>query len=259
VGVVVGTSGWQYRSWRGRFYPPGLAQKRWLPHFAEHFQTVEVNNTFYRLPAASSFASWAEQTPPDFRFALKLSRYLTHIRRLGEPEEAIALFLDRSKPLHSKLGPLLLQLPPTMALAVDRLRATLEAITSAGQRVAVEFRHASWYTPEVRALLEAHDAALCLADRDSRPITPLWRTASWGYVRMHAGRAAPLPCYGHAALEGWAHRILELYGRDAEVYVYFNNDPNGCAVRDASLFALEAARLSLAPTRVPPLELARVA
>jgi uncharacterized protein YecE (DUF72 family) len=250
VGLVVGTSGWQYASWRGRFYPREVPQRRWLDHYASRFACVEVNNTFYNLPASETFARWAEQTPDDFRFALKLSRYLTHIRRLREPEESIKLFLERAAPLHAKLGPLLLQLPPTMRADVPRLQAALDAIPSR-HRVAVEFRHASWYTEEVAAVLSRHDAALCLTDRLGRPLQPLWRTASWGFVRLHEGRASPRPCYGDAALRSWVHRVESLWSPDEDVYVFFNNDPRGCAVRDAVRFARTAARRGLRPTRVP--------
>jgi len=250
--LIIGTSGWQYASWRGRFYPSGLAQRCWLEHYASRFACVEVNNTFYNLPAATTFARWGEQTPADFRFVLKLSRYLTHIRRLDEPAESIALFLERAAPLAAKTGPLLLQLPPSMRCDVARLDGALAAFPRRW-RVAVEFRHQSWYTEEVAALLRRHDAALCLTDRRGRPLQPLWRTASWGFVRLHEGRAAPSPCYGDAALRSWVARIAELWPGDCEVHVFFNNDPRGCAVRDAVRFAGHAGRAGLRPTRVPRL------
>ncbi|MBJ7609528.1 MAG: DUF72 domain-containing protein [Candidatus Dormibacteraeota bacterium] len=248
--MIVGTSGWQYTSWRGRFYPRGLPQRAWLEHYASRFAGVEVNNTFYNLPAADTFARWAEQTPDDFRFVLKLSRYLTHIRRLQEPEESVQLFLERSRPLAAKMGPLLLQLPPTLRCDVDRLRRALAAFPRS-TRVAVEFRHASWYTDEVSALLREHDAALCLTDRRGHPLQPLVRTASWGFVRLHEGRATPHPCYGHTALRSWVDRIAALWGSEEQVYVFFNNDPAGCAVRDAVRFAGLAQRQGAQPSRVP--------
>ena len=238
--VLVGTSGWQYRDWRGRFYPQGLAQARWLEHYAERFATVESNNAFYQLPEAGTFAAWAERTPPGFVMAVKASRYLTHIKRLRDPEEPVGRLMERARHLGAKLGPVLLQLPPT-------LRAF-----PAGTRVAVEPRHDSWWTDEVRDLLGERGAALCLADSPHR-YTPVWRTADWTYLRLHEGAASPRPCYDRQALAAWAGRLAELMGPDADAYVYFNNDPGGCAVRDAVWFASEAAAAGLSPTRVPGL------
>ena len=247
--VLIGTSGWQYRDWRGQFYPQGLRQAAWLEHYAERFQVVEVNNAFYRLPEAETFAAWARRTPGDFVVGVKASRYLTHIRRLQEPEEPVARFLERARRLGPKLGPVLLQLPPTLAVDHPALRATL-ACFPGDVRVAVEFRHESWFTDEIRTLLSRHDAAFCLADSPKRR-TPLWRTASWGYVRLHEGRSSPRPCYGRAALAGWAGRLAGLFGPDDDVYAFFNNDPRGCAVRDARRFAGAVERVGLVPTRVP--------
>ena len=193
----IGTSGWQYRDWRGRFYPADRPARAWLAYYAATFSTVEVNSAFYRLPAAETFRGWAEQTPPDFVIAVKASRYLTHIRRLIDPVEPVARFLNRAAGLGGKLGPVLLQLPPTLTVEVGRLDETL-AQFPAGIRVAVEPRHRSWWTDEVRAVLTAHGAALGWADRDGRPITPRWVTADFGYLRMHAGRATPRPSYGRA-------------------------------------------------------------
>jgi uncharacterized protein YecE (DUF72 family) len=247
--VLIGTSGWQYGHWRGRFYPQRLAQARWLEHYAERFATVESNNAFYRLPEAGTFAAWAARTPPDFVMAVKASRYLTHIRRLREPEEPVDRLLDRARHLGGKLGPVLLQLPPNLQADPAALDRTLRAFP-AGVRVAFEPRHESWFSDEVRGLLAEHGAALCLADSPRRR-TPLWRTAEWTYLRLHEGRASPRPCYGRQALAGWAGRLADLVGPDADAYVYFNNDPAGCAVRDARVFARAAARAGLRPTRVP--------
>jgi uncharacterized protein YecE (DUF72 family) len=248
--LIIGTSGWQYRHWRTAFYPRGLAQTRWLEYYAERFLTVESNAAFYRLPAAETFAAWAQRTPPDFVMAVKVSRYLTHIRRLHEPAESVRLFVEHAGRLGAKLGPALVQLPPSMRADVGRLRETLEAFP-AGWRVAVEFRHASWFSSEVRSALERHAAALCLADRRG-PLTPLWRTTDWTYLRFHAGRAAPDPCYGRRALATWAARLAERWTPAEDVYVYFNNDPRACALRDARLFAGTARGFGLVPTRVPP-------
>jgi uncharacterized protein YecE (DUF72 family) len=257
VALIVGTSGWQYASWRGRFYPRGLAQRSWLLHYAQRFACVEVNNTFYNLPSAETFKRWGEETPPDFRFVLKLSRYLTHIRRLREPEDSVRLFLERAAPLAAKTGPLLLQLPPTMRCDVGRLDDALTAFPRRW-RIAVEFRHPSWYSEEVAACLRGHDAALCLTDRRGRPLQPMWRTSTWGFVRLHEGRATPYPCYGDTALRSWAERIGALWTPDEDVYAFFNNDPSGCAVRDAVRFSRHASRAGLRPTRVPAISEAPV-
>jgi uncharacterized protein YecE (DUF72 family) len=247
---VVGTSGWQYKDWRGRFYPQGLPQTRWLEHYASAFATVEVNNAFYRLPERDTFAAWRARTPDDFCFAVKMSRYLTHIKRLREPAEPVARFISRATALGPKLGPVLLQLPPTLAADRGLLAAVLEAFPRE-VRVAVEPRHPSWWTDEVRETLHRFDAALCWADRRGRPITPLWTTASWGYLRLHEGRATPRPRYGRAALRSWVRRIAGGFDRDEPVYVYFNNDHGAAAIDDALAFAALAREAGLAASRTP--------
>jgi uncharacterized protein YecE (DUF72 family) len=246
--VWVGTSGWQYRDWRGPVYPPALKQGEWLEHYTTLFDTVEVNNAFYRLPSAETFAQWASRTPPGFVVTVKASRYLTHLKRLREPAEPVRRFLDHATHLGGKLGPVLLQLPPRFAVAADRLDETLTLF--GGRRVAVEVRDDSWLNDEVRAILRRHDAAFVWADRHSRPLVPLWRTASWGYVRLHEGAAA-WPCYGRTALDSWARRIASSHDPAEDVFVYFNNDPRGCAVHDAAVFARSCARLGLDVTRAP--------
>jgi uncharacterized protein YecE (DUF72 family) len=250
----IGTSGWQYRDWRGRFYPSGLPSTRWLEHYAARFATVEVNNTFYRLPAPGTFEKWSTRVPGDFVIAVKASRYLTHYKRLRDPEEPVERLLAHAQPLGTHLGPVLLQLPPDLPAGFDALDETLRAF-GARVRVAVEPRHASWFGAELQDVLARHEAALCLADRGSRPITPLWRSASWCYVRFHAGRASPPPCYGRDALVAWARRIAELWPEvdraEIDGYAYFNNDTGGCAVRDAIAFARAATRAGITVTRVP--------
>ncbi|KWW97954.1 DUF72 domain-containing protein [Carbonactinospora thermoautotrophica] len=231
---LVGTSGWQYRHWRGVLYPPGLPQRRWLEEYARHFPTVEVNNAFYRLPERHVFADWRARTPDGFVVAVKASRYLTHVRRLADPEEPVHRLMERVTALGDRLGPILLQLPPNLHAVPDRLDACLRAFPRE-VRVAVEPRHRSWWSEEVRAVLERHGAALCWADRDSRPVTPLWRTADWGYLRLHHGLAAPWPRYGRRALASWIRRLREAFG-DGDCYAYFNNDAGGAAVEDARTF-----------------------
>ena len=255
--VYVGTSGWQYDSWRGRFYPEDLPQRGWLEYFADRFGVVESNNAFYRLPKPETFAAWAARTPGDFIFTVKVSRYLTHIKRLKEPEEPVERFLNHASHLGPKLKVALLQLPPNLRIEPDLLDATLSAF-GGRVRLAVEPRHESWFTDEIHALLSSHRAALCLADGvlrpgplKSRPVTPMWRTASWGYVRWHQGAARPHPCYGRTALSSWARRIKELWGPSDDIYAFFNNDHNCCAVRDARVLAAALRRVGLEPTRVP--------
>ncbi|MEU3946871.1 DUF72 domain-containing protein [Streptomyces sp. NPDC029526] len=250
--VFVGTSGWQYRDWRGVLYPSGLPVRLWLEEYAARFATVEVNNAFYRLPARETFASWRERTPPGFVVAVKASRYLTHIKRLKEPEEPVERLMSRAEGLGDRLGPVLLQLPPSLRADPALLDACLRRFP-AGQRIAVEPRHASWWTPEVRGVLEARGAALCWADVLARPATPLWRTADWGYVRFHQGRARAWPHYGRRSLRTWAERVAETWPGGQDVYAYFNNDPNAAAVGDAALFARTARAAGLDVTRTPRL------
>jgi uncharacterized protein YecE (DUF72 family) len=253
----VGTSGWQYRDWRNSFYPRGEAQSEWLRHYAARFATVELNNPFYRLPERSTFERWRETTPDDFAFAVKMSRYLTHVRRLREPEEPVHRFFERAEGLGEKLGPVLLQLPPTLEVDLGRLADTLDRFP-AGVRVAVEPRDDSWFGDGLRSLLEERGAALCLADSPRRD-TPVWRTAGWGFVRFHEGQAAPRPCYGERALATWAERTASLWDAQADVFCYFNNDARACAVRDAVTFARLARRAGLRPTRVPEADEVRLA
>ncbi len=169
--LLVGTSGWQYKDWRGVLYPPGLPVRLWLEEYAAAFPTVEVNNAFYRLPSRETFASWRERTPPGFVAAVKASRYLTHVKRLRDPEEPVERLMSRATALGDRLGPVLLQLPPTLQADPALLDACLRCFPES-TRVAVEPRHPSWWTPDVRAVLESRGAALCWADILSRPVTP---------------------------------------------------------------------------------------
>jgi uncharacterized protein YecE (DUF72 family) len=244
----IGTSGWQYKDWRGRFYPAAVPHRLWLEHYAEAFDTVEVNNAFYRLPERATFEAWRERTPDDFTVAVKASRFLTHVRRLRDPAEPVERLLDRAAGLGPKLGPILLQLPPTLRADAATLDATLKAFGP--HRVAVEPRHPSWWTDEIRAVLERHEAALCWADRKGRPMTPLWRTASWGYLRLHEGRATPWPRYGRRALETWTERLADTF-KDQDLWVYFNNDPGCAAITDAVAFARLADRRGVIVGRTP--------
>jgi uncharacterized protein YecE (DUF72 family) len=248
VAVIIGTSGWQYRDWRGAFYPPKLAQRLWLEHYVQHFATVESNNAFYRLPELETFQKWRERTPDDFRWAVKASRFLTHIKRLREPEEPVGRLMERAVGLGTKLDTILLQLPPTLKADADLLRDCLARFPG-GTRVAVEPRHDSWWTDEIRALLERYGAALCWADRDEEPVAPLWRTTDWGYLRFHHGFEQWR--YRERTLRLWADRLAETWSAGEDVLVYFNNDPGCAAVIDAVAFAEEVRRTGREHTRVP--------
>jgi uncharacterized protein YecE (DUF72 family) len=251
MALLVGTSGWQYADWRDSLYPRGLAQAHWLERYAECFGTVENNNAFYRLPGKEVFERWRDRTPEGFVMAVKASRFLTHIKRLKDPEEPVERLMRAAAGLGDRLGPILVQLPPTLSPGLDRLDRCLRAFP-AGVRVAVEPRHAGWWTEDTRALLAERGAALCWTDRLGRPLTPLWRTTGWGYLRLHEGAAHPWPGYGVQALRGWARRIGETWGGDG--YVYFNNDHGGAAVRDAARFGELARSAGLPVGRLPAAE-----
>ncbi|MFE3447095.1 DUF72 domain-containing protein [Nocardia sp. NPDC059180] len=248
--LLVGTSGWQYRDWRGVLYPQGVPQRLWLEQYAAEFATVEINNAFYRLPSAENFAAWRTRTPAGFRIAVKASRFLTHIKRLRDPEEPVQRLMGRAASLGDRLGPILLQLPPTLRADPPLLDECLHCFP-ADTRVAVEARHESWWTDDTRAVLERNGAALCWADADERPVTPLWRTTDWGYLRLHHGTAEPWPRYHRPVLTEWAHRVSETWPESCEVDIYFNNDPGGAAIYDAAVFARAAAVLGVSVTRTP--------
>jgi uncharacterized protein YecE (DUF72 family) len=228
VDVLIGTSGWQYDSWRGRFYPPDVPKRAWLPFFAEHFPTVEVNNSFYMLPKPSSFERWRDETPDGFVITVKANRYITHIRRLRECRDAVQTFWERARLLGPKLGPVLFQLPPRFAADPELLRGFLGVLPD-GIRPALEFRDRSWERDDVYELLDGAGAAFVLADRPGARV-PGVVTGGWSYVRFHQGRPG-IADYPREKLRRWARRIAGMPAR--ETFVYFNNDPGGAAVRDA--------------------------
>jgi uncharacterized protein YecE (DUF72 family) len=227
--VRIGCSGWNYPHWRERVYPRGLPQRLWLHHYAEIFDTVEVNSTFYRLPRRSSVAAWVEETPPGFLFAVKASRYLTHVRRLADMEEGVARFYERIEPLtiSSKLGPVLWQLPPTFRRDDERLASAFARLPAG--RHCFEFRHESWFTEDVYALLREHGVALVIGDHPERPWQAHELTAEWTFVRFHHGSRGRNGNYSERELEEWAGRIA-LWRTQHEVFAYFNNDWEGYAV-----------------------------
>ena len=209
VAIRIGTSGFIYEHWRRRFYPPS-ARGSELELYARIFDTVELNVTFYRMPPSATFRSWAARVPEGFLFAVKASRYLTHVRRLQEPRPSVDLLVERASELGLHLGPILIQLPPDLEVDMKALEGTLDAFPP-GLRLAVEPRHSSWFTDDLRQSLTDRGVGLCLADRRG-PITPIWRTADWTYLRFHAGRGTPRSCYEGRELEAWAGRLEAAWG-----------------------------------------------
>jgi len=225
--IYVGTSGWQYDSWKPRFYE-GAPKTAWLERFATRFPVVEVNNSFYQLPKEETFDRWRSQTPKGFLFAVKASRFITHIRRLRNCEDPVKLLWSRATRLAEKLGPILFQLPPNFPADAERLREFLKLLP-AEMRAAFEFRDDSWRTDDVLDALNRAGAAWVLADRPGWRV-PLFVTGGWSYIRFHQGRRAH-PGYSRPKLRTWAARIAELDAED--VFVFFNNDETAAAPRDA--------------------------
>jgi uncharacterized protein YecE (DUF72 family) len=229
--VRIGCSGWSYQSWRGRLYPKGLPQSRWLERYAEVFDTVELNSTFYRLPRESAVTDWVERTPNGFLFAVKASRYLTHVKRLAGLRDGVARFYDRIASLAAspKMGPVLWQLPANFHRDDERLADALAALPDG--RHCIEFRHESWFAPDVYALLREHAVALVIGDHPERPFQAHEFTADWTFLRLHFGARGRNGNYSHAELERWKRRIAAWRSR-VEVFAYFNNDWEGFAVEN---------------------------
>jgi uncharacterized protein YecE (DUF72 family) len=228
--VLIGCCGWQYRHWRGNFYPDELPQSRWLEFYASRFDTVEINNTFYRLPEAPAFASWARRAPAGFVYAVKASRFLTHMKKLKDPEEAIDRFYSRARLLGRSFGPVLYQLPPRWPANVERLREFLRALPR-GRRHAFEFRDPSWLCDEVFGLLERHHVALCLHDM-AGSATGRLSVGPFVYARFH-GTTKYAGRYDDETLAGWAEWLAARARAGAPVFAYFNTDVGGHAPRDA--------------------------
>ena len=238
----IGCSGWNYVAWRGHFYPAELPASQWLERYASSFDTVEVNNTFYRLPEAYTFAAWRSQTPSRFVMAVKASRYLTHLKRLKDPAEPLTRLFARCSHLGSKLGPVLYQLPGNFHRDLERLESFLQALPQGQQlntvrrhrtiRHVIEFRHPSWYVSETFALLERYGVTLCLHDKLGAAITepavgPVF------YVRFHGTSGHYAGSYDNRTLASWAARIAEQMQGRRPVYAYFNNDPDAVATENA--------------------------
>ena len=227
----VGCSGWMYPHWRGNFYPEKLPAARWLEHYASVFDTVELNNSFYRLPEGERFSAWRRQTPEGFLFAVKASRYLTHMRKLKDPRDPLRLFFSRADCLGGKLGPVLYQLPPRWKPDLERFEIFLDELPVRRRHV-VEFREPGWYWEDVFALLERHGVALCLHDMRGSE-SPRRTTASFTYLRYHGSGARYGGRYPLRALRRETAWIRERLDSGTDVYAYFNNDSGGHAPRDA--------------------------
>jgi uncharacterized protein YecE (DUF72 family) len=235
----IGTSGYQYDHWKGIFYPENLPKSRWLQHYLQHFNTVEINNTFYHLPSEKSFDQWREQAVPGFIYALKFSRYGSHMKKLKDPAEPIGRFVSLAKRLDVFLGPILLQLPPRWQINAERLSSFLDT-APAGYRWAVEFRDSSWLHPDAYSVLRKHKAALCFHDLLENH--PMEETAGWIYWRFH-GTAGHAGNYSQPQLQAAAGRVNGYLARGMDVFVFFNNDVHGYAIANA----LELRRLIAFP------------
>ena len=229
--IHVGCSGWMYKHWRGIFYPEGLAQKRWFERYAEEFDTVEINASFYRLPLASTFEGWRDKAPPGFHYAIKVNRFITHLKKLVGCEDALDQFITLVRPLGDKLGPLLYQLPPSLHLDLRRLESFLERLPRDLSQ-AFEFRHKSWYDDAVLALLDRYGVGFVSHDMKGLK-SPRWASGKVAYVRFHGTAGKYHGRYSDEALIEWTDWILDQSRRGRSVWCYFNNDIHGHAIEDA--------------------------
>jgi uncharacterized protein YecE (DUF72 family) len=227
----VGCSGWHYEHWRGLYYPEDLPKSKWLPFYAGQFTTVELNNSFYRLPSEKAFTSWRESTPDGFVFAVKMSRFITHIKRLRNLDSAVETFLSRAVLLRQKLGPLLYQLPPSMKRNDELLQDFLSSLPPEYRHV-IEFRHESWIDDGVFDMLRRHNVGLCVFDMPGLSC-PLVATTDFAYVRFHGREGLYSSRYSDDELRRWAERIVGLGQNVRTTYIYFNNDAAAFAVKNA--------------------------
>ncbi|HEV7384694.1 MAG TPA: DUF72 domain-containing protein [Phenylobacterium sp.] len=227
----IGCSGWTYKDWTGPFYPPGTKDRERLEYYATRFDTAELNASFYRLPSEATVEGWARRAPAGFIFAWKVSRFITHNKKLRDCEDSVDLVFGRMAPLGDKLGPALVQLPPMLRRDDDRLARFLSLLPK-GRRCTVEFRHPSWYDAAVFSILADHDAALCISDHHSAP-SPWEVTASWAYVRGHGPGGRYRGRYPPAELAEWAVRVTGWRRQGRDVFAYFDNDIKSAAPLDA--------------------------
>jgi len=229
--IHIGTSGWSYDHWRGPFYPPELTSDQWLNFYALQFNAVEINNTFYRLPSRATLETWCEQIPVDFVFACKASRYITHMKKLTDPQDNVPRFLRTIEALGDKLGPILFQLPPRWRMNLQRLNGFLEALP-ATHRYAFEFRDDTWFTADVTNVLRKHGMAMCVYDLNGRT-SPVEATADFAYVRLHGPDGPYRGQYDERSLAGWVERFRGWLGEGRDVFCFFDNDEKGYAAQDA--------------------------
>jgi len=227
----IGTSGWHYEHWRERFYPEKLPKAKWLEFYADRFNTVELNASFYRVPSEETFTGWRDKAPSNFIYAVKVSRFITHIKRLKDAREATEKFIARAKTLGEKLGPLLYQLPPSMHRD-DELLDSFLATLPPGLEHVFEFRHQSWLDDDVFQILGKYNTGLCVFDMPSVSC-PVLATADFAYVRFHGSTGLYSSCYSDAELAEWAQKLAALAVDLRAVYIYFNNDIEGFAVSNA--------------------------
>jgi len=228
----IGTSGWHYDDWRGRFYPEKLPKTQWLEFYARYFPTLELNNTFYRLPKETVFNKWYDSSPDGFIFSVKVSRFITHIKRLQDCDEALSNFMSRVALLKEKLGPLLYQLPPGLHRDDDILINFLANLPRELKH-AIEFRHESWLTEDVFDILRQHKVGFCVFDMPSLT-SPLAATADFAYIRFHGSDSLYSSCYTDEEMADWAEKIAKLAENLESVYIYFNNDIAGYALQNAA-------------------------
>ena len=229
--IYIGTSGWHYKHWKGNFYPARIAHSEMLRWYAQRLRTIEINNCFYRLPTPETVQSWVEQTPADFCFSLKASRYITHNRKLIDPEQTTLKFLEMARGFGKKLGPIVFQLPPSWSMNEERLAGLLKALPTK-YKYAFEFRHPSWHTPAIYRALRKFNAALCIFEIAGMQ-SPLEVTADFVYVRLHGPGKAYQGKYSPGALHRWAERIEEWTSEHRKVFFYFDNDQSGFAAENA--------------------------
>jgi uncharacterized protein YecE (DUF72 family) len=229
--VHIGTSGWHYRHWRGPFYPEKLPASRMLEYYCRHFDTVELNNTFYRLPSENGLAQWRSGTPKGFCFSAKGSRFLTHMKKLKDPEIGVGRFFERADQLRPKLGPVVFQLPPFWEVDAERLEMFLRALPGR-HRYAFEFRNPTWHSEDLLGILRKHNAAFCIFEiagfASEHPIT-----ADFTYIRLHGPGGAYQGSYADDALDRWAGLIEQWRKKLKAVYIYFDNDQAAYAVENA--------------------------
>lgn len=230
--IHIGTSGWSYDHWREVFYPRGLAANQRLEYYRQFFRAVEINSSFYRLPTPTALEAWYGSVPAGFTFAVKASRYITHMKKLRDSRQAVKEFMSRVEVLRDKLGPILFQLPPHWHINAERLAAFLK-ILPRGHRYAVEFRDPTWFSPRIYELLAEHSVAFCIFDLDSR-LSPLEVTTDFVYLRLHGPKVAYRGHYDENALRTWAKSIRDWYEQGREVFCFFDNDEAAYAVKDAT-------------------------